>query len=231
MNISAQFFDDIMNDASLATTAQGQRIAQAHNDNTQAHNDNTAAHSAYDVFRRRWQQRYDAHAAQGEVLLNQSDLEKSLNDFQRNMPQDAAAIAQGLDALAAKVEANEQATKDHYAENDALRGAFGALSVAEGKIENLVNWTVDDTRATLQKLQDTSLTGSIDRVRRGRNSSYARIKDDATRRIAALQSSAQFLEQAARDAFNAYLGNGFVTAEPLAAPATARFRRKPEPQR
>ena len=46
MNISAQFFDDILNDATLATTAQGQRIAQAHNDNN-------AAHSAYDVFRRR----------------------------------------------------------------------------------------------------------------------------------------------------------------------------------
>lgn len=224
MNISAQFFDDILNDASLATTAQGQRIAQAHNDNA-------AAPSAYDVFRRRLQQRYDAHAAQGEILLNQADLEKSLNDFQRNMPQDPAAIAQGLDILTAKVEANEQATKDHYAENDALRAVFSALSVAEGKIENLVNWTAEDTRATLQKLQNTSLTGSIDRVRRGRNSSYARIKDDATRRIASLQSSAQFLEQAARDSFNAYLGNGFVTAQPLAAPATARFKPKAEPQR
>lgn len=224
MNISAQFFDDILNDASLATTAQGQRIAQAHNDNT-------AAHSAYDVFRRRLQQRYDAHAAQGEVLLNQSELEKSLTDFQRNMPQDAENIAQGLDALAAKVEANEQATKDHYAENDALRAVFSALSVAEGKIENLVNWTVDDTRATLQKLQDTSLTGSIDRVRRGRNSTYARIKDDATRRIDSLNADTQLREQTARNAFNAYLGSGFVTAEPLAAPATARFKRKAEPQR
>jgi hypothetical protein len=225
MNISAQFFDDILNDATLATTAQGQRIAQAYNQIAQAHNDNTAVHSAYDVFRRRWQQRYDAHAAQGEVMLNQADLEKSLNDFQRNMPNDAVAIAQGLDALAAKVEANEQATKDHYAENDTLRGAFSALAAAEARMETLVNWTADDTRATLQILQDTSLTGSIDRVRRGRNSSYARIKDAAERLMKNLKADAEFHEMAARQAFNAYLGNGFVTAEPLAAPATARFRK------
>lgn len=223
MNISAQFFDDILNDASLATMAQGQRIAQAHNDNN-------AAHSAYDVFRRRWQQRYDAHAVRGQVLLNQSELEKSLNDFQRNMPQDARGIAAGLDDLTAKVDANEQATKDHSAENDLLRRAFGALAIAEGKIENLANWTVTDTRDTLQKLNDTSHISSIDRVRRGRNSSYARIKDDAQRRMTHLNDNAQAQADAARHAFNAWLGAGFVTAAPVAAPATASFRRKGEPQ-
>ncbi|MDI1226089.1 MAG: hypothetical protein PSY14_00190 [bacterium] len=223
MNISAQFFDDILNDATLATTAQGQCIAQAHNDNN-------AAHSAYDVFRRRWQQQYDAYAVRVEVLLNQSDLEKSLNHFQRNMPQDADGIAAGLDALTAKVNDNEQVIKDHSAETDLLRKAFGALAVAEGKIENLVNWTAADTRATLQKLQDTSQTGSIDRVRRGRNSSYARIKDDATRRMQGLNDDAQAQEESARRAFNSYLNGGFVTAEPVTAPATASFRRKPQVQ-
>ncbi len=223
MNISAQFFDDILNDATLATTAQGQRIAQAHNDNN-------AAHSAYDVFRRRWQQQYDAYAARAEVLLNQSDLEKSLNHFQRNMPQDADGIAAGLDALTAKVNDNEQVIKDHSAETDLLRKAFGALAVAEGKIENLVNWTAADTRATLQKLQDTSQTGSIDRVRRGRNSSYARIKDDATRRMQGLNDDAQAQEESARRAFNSYLNGGFVTGAPVTAPATASFRRKPQVQ-
>lgn len=225
MNISAQFFDDILNDASLATTAQGQRIAQAHNDNA-------AAHSAYDVFRRRWQQRYDAHAARGDVLLNQADLEKSLTQFQRNMPNDPDGIAAGLDALTAKVNENEQATKDYSAENDLLRKAFGALAVAEGKIENLVNWTAADTRDTLQKLNDTSRISSIDRVRRARNSSYARIKDDAVRRMQHLNDNAQAQADAARNAFNSYLGNGcFTTAEPVAAPATARFKRRAEPQR
>lgn len=225
MNISAQFFDDILNDATLATTAQGQRIAQAHNDNV-------AAHSAYDVFRRRWQQRYDAHAAQTQVLLSQSELEKSLNDFQRNMPPDADGITAGLDALTAKVDANEQATKDHSTENDLLRKAFGALATAEGKIENLANWTAADTRETLQKLNDTSKIGSIDRVRRARNSSYARIKDDAVRRMTHLNDDAQAREQSARNAFNNYLGNGcFTTAQPVTAPATARFKRKAEPQR
>jgi len=224
MNISAQFFDDILNDSTLATTAQGQRIAQAHSDNS-------ATHSAYDVFRRRWQQRYDAHAAHGVVLLNQSELEKSLTDFQRNLLPDADGIAKALDALAAKVDDNEQATKTHSAENDNLRKVFAALAVAEGKIENLANWTAEDTRATLQKLQDTSQISSIDRVRRARVSTYARIKDDATRRIDHLNANIQLQEQAARTAFNAYLGNGFITAEPVTAPATARFKRKAEPQR
>jgi hypothetical protein len=223
MNVSAQVFDDILNDATLATTAQGQRIAQAHNDNT-------AAHSAYDVFRRRWQQRYEAHAARGGMLLNQAELENALTHFQRNMPKDAAGIAAGLDALTAKVNDNEQATKDHSAENDRLRKAFGALAVAESKMENLANWTMTDTRATLQKLQDTSQISSIDRVRRARNSSYARIKDDAERRIRHLMDDAQARDEKARHAFNAYLGSGFVTAEPVTAPATARFRRKGEPQ-
>ncbi len=223
MNVSAQFFDDILKDASLATNAQGQRIAQAHNDNV-------AAHSAYDVFRDRWQQRYDAHAARTKVLLSQSELEKALNDFQRNMPQDADGIAAGLAALTAKIDDNEQATKDHAAETSLLRRAFGALVVAEGKIENLANWTAADTRGTLQHLNDSSLGGSIDRVRRGRNSSYVRIKEDAVRRMNNLNDNAQAQEHAARNAFNAYLGHGFVTAEPLVAPATARFKPKAEPQ-
>ncbi len=223
MNVSAQFFDDILNDATLATTAQGQRIAQAHNDNN-------AAHSAYDVFRRRWQQRYDAHAAQTGVLLTQSDLEKSLDNFQRNMPQDADAIAAGLAALTAKVNDNEQATRDHSAEKDLLRKAFGALAVAEGKIENLVNWTAAGTRAMLQELQDSSQTGSIDRVRRGRNSSFARIKDDATRRIENLNADAQTQAQKTLQDFHTYLSAGFGTSAPVTAPATARFRRRGAPQ-
>lgn len=223
MNISAQFFDDILNDATLATTAQGQRIAQAHNDNS-------AAHSAYDVFRDRWQQRYDAHAARTKVLLSQSELEKALNDFQRNMPQDADGIAAGLKALTAKIDDNEQATKDHAAETGVLRKAFGALAMAEAKIENLANWTAADTRATLQNLNDSSLGGSIDRVRRGRNSSYARIKDDATRRLQHINDNAQTQQTAARNAFNTYLDKGFVTPKPIIAPGTARFRRKAEQQ-
>ncbi len=219
--ISTAEYTAILDDSTLATNARGQKIAEIYNDND-------AAKFGYGLFRSDLQARYERHAAKTEELLTQSALEKALNDFQRNMPGGVEDLISGLEALTAKVDANEQAVKDHSTEQDSLRSAFGAVVMAEIKMER-DSHAVDATRATLQKLQDTSVTGSIDRVRRGRVSSYARIKDDATRRISHLQDDVPLQEQTARNALNAYLRNGFITAEPLAAPATARFR-KPQVQ-
>lgn len=210
-------FDDVKSDFSGKTTA-AITAYNASNDNRDTYHGWHAAQLAA----------YAQLMARSEELLHNKPVDDALTQFERNMPKEPPALAEALKQLDDRIGQNEITLKSHSAAHDAMRSRFGAIVFADNMMQDFPAPLLDDARAAQKDLNDTSVIGSIDRVRRSHVSRFARAKDQALRQLERLEQKAQQEQNTASAQFSAALARGFAVAAPVPAPPVASFTRKPK---
>ncbi|HYD17006.1 MAG TPA: hypothetical protein VEF76_00840 [Patescibacteria group bacterium] len=171
---------------------------------------------------------YQQLMARCRELLDNKPMDDALTQFERHMPNEPVALAEALAALDVKIGENEKILKENAAAFDRQRSRLGAIVFAENMMQGFPAVLLDESKAAQKDLNDTSLIGSIDRVRRSHVSRFARAKDQALRQIERLEQKAAKEQLSAREQFNMVLERGFAVAAPVPAPQTASFTRKPK---
>lgn len=221
MTVSAQNYRDIFNDAVKDNVKRATEVAGLYNSGA-------SAKSAYGEFRAEWDAAVDAHRAAIRAQLQNPDITDLYKKLARQLDDtnfDADAVKSTLDAMAEKVAAEAKLTAQLDVERIAMTQKMNSIKMAEAGMRSFPQDRKIRTLQTHDKLLDQSTLHRLEETAETNRDNYLDLAQRALEKTIAAQDGkpTKLQVQLAQ-----YLDARPATAKPLAAPATARFTRKPQ---
>ncbi len=221
MTVSAQNFRDIFNDAVKDNVKRATEAAALYNSGA-------PAKDAYRAYRAEWDAAVDAHRAAIRAQLQNPDITGLHKKLARQLDDktfDTDAVKATLDAMAEKVAAEATLTAQLDVQRIAMTQTMNSIKLAEGGMRRFPQDSKILTRQTHDKLLDQGTLHQLEEATETHRDHYLDLAQRALEKTIAAQDGKPTKLQAELER---YLDARPATAKPLAAPATARFTRKPQ---
>ena len=221
MTVSSQSYSDIFNDAVKDNVKRATEAAALYNSGA-------PAKAAYREFRSEWDAAVDAHRAAIRAQLQNPDITDLYKKLARQLDDqkfDTGAVKSTLDAMAEKVAAEAKLTAKLDAERIAMMQKTNSIKMAEAGMHSFPQDSIIRTRQTHDKLLDQSTLHRLEETAETNRDNYLDLAQRALEKTIAAQDGKLTTLQVELEQ---YLDSRPATAKPLAAPATARFTRKPQ---
>lgn len=220
MTVSAQNYRDIFNDAVKDNVKRATEAAALYNSCA-------PARAAYRDFRAEWDAAVDAHRDAIRAQLQNPDVADLYKKLARQLDDkifDADAVKSTLDAMAEKVAAGAALTSQLDMERIAMTQTSTAIRMAENGMRRFPQDDKLRTRQTHDNLLDQSTLHQLEEATEGIRDKYLDLAQRALEKTVKAQDEKPAKQQAE---LAQYLDARPATGKPLAAPATARFRKGP----
>lgn len=221
MTVSPQSYSDIFNDAVKDNVKRATEAAALYNSGA-------PAKAAYREFRTEWDAAVDAHRAAIRAQLQNPDISDLYKKLARQLDDkkfDEDAVKVTLDAMAEKVAAEAKLAAQLDVQRIALTQTTASIKMAENAMHRLPQDSKILTRQTHDKLLDQSTLHQLEEAAETNRDNYLDLAQRALEKTIAAQDGKPTKLQLELEQ---YLDARPATAKALAAPATARFTRKPQ---
>ncbi len=223
MTATAQTYRDIFNDAVKDSVKRATDAAALYNAGA-------SEKAAYREFRAEWDKSVDDHRAAIQAQLQNGDivsLYKKIDSLLDSPKFDADAVKSALDDMSGKVAAEAKLLSKLDVERVAMTQAMNGIKMAEKGMRRFPEDRRTQSRQTSDKLLDRGTLDRLEQAAAAHRDNYLDIAQKALEKTVSAQDRKQTRAQAE---LGQYLDGRPATAKPMTAPATARFRRKPQVQ-